>query len=98
VPAGLLTDVKYRMTSLTAVASGAEISAENYQEYSVTFHADGTADFVMSGAQIPGLPWTADGNGIALDYSGNKLQCTLEDGVLQMDFFGSMLLKMAPQP
>lgn len=96
-PAGLLMDVKYRMTSLIVVASGAEKSADEYQEYSVTFHADGTADFVMTGQLIPGLSWTADESGITMNYSGNELKSTLQDGVLQMDFFGSMILKMKPE-
>ena len=91
------TDVKYRMTSFIAVASGAEISGENSAEYALTFHADGKADFVMAGAPVAGLPWTADGDTITVDYFGNKMQCTMEDGLLKLDFFGSMLMKMAPQ-
>ena len=94
---GLLMDVKYRMVTLTAVASGAVKSADDYQEYSITFHADGTADFVMSGAPVPGLPWTVNEDGVAVDYSGNALQCTIEDHALEMNFFGSMLLKMVPE-
>ena len=90
-------DVKYRMVSLTVAASGAVKSADEYPEYSITFHADGTADFVMSGAPVPGLPWTADGNSATVEYYGKTLQCTLSDGALEMDFFGSMLLKMEPE-
>ena len=94
---GLLIDVKYRMVTLTAVASGAVKSADDYPEYSIVFHADGTADFVMSGAPVPGLPWTVNDDGVSVDYFGKPLQCAIGDGELEMDFFGSMLLKMIPE-
>ncbi len=97
MPEGLKTEVIYRMVSFVAVASGAEKSADVMPEYSLTFHADGTADFVMSGAPVPGIPWTTDEDGIALDYFGQTIRCTIDDGTVIMDFFGSMRMKMVPQ-
>ena len=94
---GLQADVKYAAESITVTASGAVIPGENMAEYAVTFHTDGTAEFVMAGVPVSGLSWTTEGDVIVLDYFDKPIRFTPEDGTILMDFFGSMLMKMVPQ-
>lgn len=70
-------------------------------EYSVTFHADGTLDFVMAGANVPGLTWKSatvqTENGEAAAYvvtyfDGTDLNFVLTDTGFELDFYGSMLM------
>ena len=67
-------------------------------EYAVTFHGDGTADFVLSGVPVPGLAWrTADGD-LVIDYFGaGEIHFVPGEGFLTMDYFGSMLLRLEPE-
>ncbi len=67
-------------------------------EYAVTFHSDGTADFVLSGMPVPGLSWRMDGNDAVIDYFGSmEIRFTIGEGYLTMDYFGSMLLRLEPE-
>ena len=63
-------------------------------EYSLTLHADGTADFVMVGSLIPGLPWTQDGETILIDYFGNSMVALPTETGFDLNFFDSMLLHL----
>jgi len=75
-------------------------------EYSLVFHSDGTADFVMAGTPIPLLKWTygkvtaADGSeadGLIIDFSGQALNVVPTDKGLDMDYFGTMQMHFAPE-
>ena len=94
---GLRADVKYVTVSITVTASGAVLGPDSMPEYAITFHTNGTADFVMSGVPVEGLPWTAAETGIKLDYFGQEIGFTPENGGVTMNFFGSMLMEMMPQ-
>lgn len=63
-------------------------------EYSLTLHGDGTADFVMVGTSIPGLPWTQDGATLTIDYFGQVMTATVTDEGIELNFFDSMMLHM----
>ena len=94
----LLMDVKYTAVAAKEKESGKELGPESIgAEFAITFHADGTADFIMAGAEMKGLPWTRDGNEIEVNYYNRAIPCVLEDGAVMLDFFGGSILKMVPQ-
>ena len=67
-------------------------------EYSVTFHADGTATFVMTGQEAPGLKWTTSGDDYIIDYFGaGELRFTPYADGFKLNFFDSMILTMLPE-
>ena len=89
-------DVKYICVSADSRGHHLDASALG-AEYSIVFHADGTADYIMSGTPVPGLTWKMDGVDAVVDYFGSaELRFTPGDGFITMDFFGSMLLRMEP--
>ena len=91
-------DVKYTAVAAKEKESGKELGPESIgAEFAITFHADGTADFIMAGAEMKGLPWTRDGNEIEVNYYSRAIPCVLEDGAVMLDFFGGSILKMVPQ-
>lgn len=80
-------------TTLDAAALGAE--------YSVVFHEDGTLDFVMAGADVPGLKWETskvqkDAEEVdayqVIYFDGSELNFILTENGFELDFFGSMIL------
>lgn len=74
-------------------------------EYSLIFHEDGTVDFVMAGAEIPGLTWMtgiiateeSDVEGFIIDYYTTPLNVAPTEKGLDMDYFGSMLMHFAAE-
>ena len=74
-------------------------------EYSMTFHADGTMDFVMVGTSIPGLVWTqgvvqtdaGEAAAFLVDYYGNTLEAVWTEEGFDMNYFDSMLMHFAPE-
>ena len=65
-------------------------------EYSATFHADGSCQFVMAGYEVPGVTWSAEGDTVNINYALGY-PCTLNGDALELDFSGAMLLHMEPQ-
>ena len=69
-------------------------------EYSLTFHADGTLDFVMVGTSVPGLTWTqgtvltdaGEAEAFIVDYYGNTLEAVCTEQGFDMNYFDSMLM------
>ena len=69
-------------------------------EYSLTFHADGTVDFVMVGTSVPGLTWTqgtvmtdaGEAEAFIVDYYGNTLEAVCTEQGFDMNYFDSMLM------
>ena len=90
----VVTERKYVMTN--ADVNGYNMTAQQLggYEYSILFHEDGTADFVMSGTAVPGLPWHANETGIAIDYYGQTVQVVITESGLDMDYFGAMTLHL----
>ena len=74
-------------------------------EYSMTFHVDGTMDFVMVGTSIPGLVWTqgvvqtdaGEAAAFLVDYYGNTLEAVWTEEGFDMNYFDSMLMHFAPE-
>lgn len=88
-------DVRY--VCVNAEASGITMDASMLGgEYSLTLHADGTADFVMVGTPVPGLKWTQNGDVITVDYYGTLMDVYLTDAGLDMNYFDAMLLHLVP--
>lgn len=66
-------------------------------EYALTFHADGTVDFVMVGNLISGLKWTQDEDSFLIDYYGTPMEVSLTEDGLDMNYFDAMLIHFAPE-
>ena len=94
------------------VLTGADVNGYNMTaamlgnyEYSVLLHQDGTVDFVMAGADIPGLTWAygktptdaGELDGVIIDYYGQPLYLVPTDTGFDMDYFDSMLMHFAPE-
>ena len=94
----VLIDADVNGYNMTAAMLG------NY-EYSVLLHQDGTVDFVMAGADIPGLVWTygkvptdaGELDGVIIDYYGQPLYLVPTDSGFDMDYFDSMRMHFAPE-
>ncbi|MGN0183737.1 MAG: leucine-rich repeat domain-containing protein [Aristaeellaceae bacterium] len=74
-------------------------------EYSLTFHADGTVDFVMVGTSVPGITWTqgtvltdaGEAEAFIVDYYGNTLEAVCTEQGFDMNYFDSMLMHFEPE-
>ncbi|MCR4883801.1 MAG: leucine-rich repeat domain-containing protein [Clostridiales bacterium] len=88
-----------KFTAVSANVSGFKMDASRLGgEYSVIFHADGTAVFVMTGQEVPGLKWTLQGDDYVIDYFGSgELRFTPVSAGLELDFFGSMVLTLTAE-
>ena len=94
----IMTDADMEGYNMTAAMLGG-------YEYSLVLHEDGTVDFMMAGAEIPGLTWTTGmiateaGNveGFLLDYYTDKLNVVPTEKGLDMYYFGSMLMHFAAE-
>ena len=94
----VLTDADVSGYNMTAAQMG------NY-EYSILFHEDGTVKFVIAGADIPGLTWAfgkvpteaGEVDGIVIDYYTQTLNIVPTEKGFEMDYFGSMLMRFAPE-
>lgn len=65
-------------------------------EYSLTFHANGTVDFVMVGMKIVDLPWTLSDSAIIINYYGTIMDATLTEEGFDLNYFDTMLLHLLP--
>jgi len=62
-------------------------------EYSLIFHDDGTADFVVVGAAMPSMPWEMLANGnYQIDYFGTKMEIVWTENGFDMNYFDTMLM------
>ena len=101
-----IAEIRFVMTDADMNGYNMTPEALGGYEYSLVFHEDGTADFVMAGTAIPLLKWTygkvpaADGgeiDGIIIDFSGQPLNVAPTDKGLDMDYFGTMQMHFAPE-
>ncbi|MDY4138803.1 MAG: leucine-rich repeat protein [Eubacteriales bacterium] len=93
-------EVKYVLE--TADVQGYTMSASMLggMEYSLTFHENGTADFVLSGAMVSGLTWTqqrvttedGEADAFIIDYYGTPLNVILTEEGCDLNYFDSMLM------
>ena len=93
---GIQMECKYICQN--AEAEGVTLNASMLGgEYALTFHADGTVDFVMVGNLISGLKWTQDGESFLIDYYGTPMEVTLTEDGLDMNYFDAMLIHFVPE-
>jgi len=90
------TDVKY--VCINADVDGYTIDAAMLGgEYALTFHADGSAEFIVVGAPMPGLFWSqADNGNFVLDYFGTKMEIVWTDAGFDMNYFDTMMMHFVP--
>jgi hypothetical protein len=94
-------EIKYVM--ITAEVSGATLTAEQMGnlEYSLIFHADGTAEVILAGTSIGVLPWTqvtVDGAVVySIDYYGIPLNAVVTETGFDMNYMDSMLIHYEPE-
>ncbi|MDD6049925.1 MAG: leucine-rich repeat domain-containing protein [Clostridiales bacterium] len=90
---------KYVCTS--AEASGFTMPASTLGgEYSLTFHADGTVDFVIVGTSLPALTWTqgtvqtdaGEAEAYFVDYYGTPLAAVWTEAGFDMNYMDAMLM------
>ena len=95
-------DIKFVATTYTSFGRTEDASALG-AEYSVTFHGDGTCDFMMGGVPMPGLNWGLKQVALGLNqvdafvisYGVDYNFIPNETG-FDMDYFGTMTLHLVP--
>ena len=99
VPSGSSKYLEKKYIAVSANVGGFVMDASRLGgEYSVTFHADGTATFVMTGQEAPGLKWTMSGDDFVIDYFGaGEMRFTPDADGLKLNFFDSMIITMVPE-
>ena len=96
-------DIKFvakTYTSFGTVQDAATLGAE----YAVTFHANGTCEFVMAGINTPGLTWglqevsmgLTKTEAFVINYYGVNYNCIPTGTGFDMDFYGTMNLHFVP--
>ncbi len=103
--AEIMIGTKYVMTD--ADVDGYNMPAEQFggYEYSILLREDGTAAFVIAGADVPGLTWaygristeTGEVDGVIIDYYTQPLSLVPTEKEFDVDYFGSMLMHFAPE-
>jgi len=67
-------------------------------EYSLVFHEGGSCDFVVVGAAMPPMPWSAnDAGNFVIDYYGTPMEASWTDAGFDLDYFGTMLMHFVPE-
>ena len=75
-------------------------------EYSILFHSDGSAEFILAGTAVSGLTWTTDkvqtenGEAVAfviVYFDGTPLEYVITETGLDLDFYSSMLMHFEPE-
>lgn len=98
VSSGQNLQMECKYTCQSAEVDGVTLNASMLGgEYALTFHADGTVDFVMVGTPISGLKWTQSDTSFVIDYYGNSMEVTLTENGLDMNYFDAMLMHYVPE-
>ena len=67
-------------------------------EYSMVFHEDGSAGFVVVGNEMPGATWTLLDNGnFEVDFYGTLMEVVWTDAGFDMNYMDSMLMHFVPE-
>nr|MBR4281609.1 leucine-rich repeat domain-containing protein [Clostridia bacterium] len=96
-------DIKFVAKTYTSFGTVQDASTLG-AEYAVTFHANGTCEFVMAGMNTPGLTWglqeVAMGltktEAFVINYYGMNYNCIPTGTGFDMDFYGTMNLHFVP--
>ena len=96
-------DIKFVAKTYTSFGTVQDASTLG-AEYAVTFHANGTCEFVMAGINTPGLTWglqeVAMGltkmEAFVINYYGVNYNCIPTETGFNMDFYGTMNLHFVP--
>ncbi len=96
-------DIKFVAKTYTSFGTVQDASTLG-AEYAVTFHANGTCEFVMAGINTPGLTWglqeVAMGltktEAFVINYYGVNYNCIPTGTGFDMDFYGTMNLHFVP--
>lgn len=98
--------MEQKYTCTQADVGGNMVAASTLgSEYAVTFHEDGTLDFIMAGVAVPGLTWveevvqtdSGENNVYAVEYfDGTELNFVLTETGFELNFFDAMLLYLEP--
>lgn len=99
--ASALERLERRFVCQSADVDGYNVAASMLGgEYALTFHTDGTVDFVMVGNLIAGLPWetaqTDAGEAWIMDYYGQPFQAVLTEEGFDLNYFDTMLMHFVP--
>ena len=91
------TEIKYVCKS--ADVSGYSMDASMLGgEYSMIFHADGSAAFVVVGNEMPGIGWVMLENGnFEIDMFGTRMEIVWTDEGFDMNYMDSMLMHFVPE-
>lgn len=93
VPSNPSDRMEIRYVCKSAEANGVTLDAALLGgEYALTFHANGTVDFVMVGNTIPGLKWTQGDGSFIIDYYGNTMEAILTETGFDLNYFDTMLM------
>jgi len=96
-------DIKFVAKTYTSFGNTLDASTLG-AEYAVTFHANGTCDFVMAGVPASGLSWGLQEVAVGLNktdafvinYYGVTYNCLPTAAGFDMDFYGTMNLHFVP--
>jgi len=96
-------EIKFVATTYTSFGTTVDASTLG-AEYAVTFHANGTCEFVMSGMSTPGLTWGLQAVAMGLtkieafviNYYGTAYNFIPTETGFDMDFYGTMNLHFVP--
>ena len=106
-PGGYESFLDQKFICKTADVSGYTMDASALgAEYSVVFHSDGSAEFVLAGTAVPGLTWTQEKvqteNGeadafVIVYLDGTPLEYVITEAGFDMNFYDSMLMHFEPE-
>ena len=96
-------DIKFVATTYTSFGNTMDASTLG-AEYAVTFHANGTCEFIMAGINTPGLTWglqevamgLTKAEAFVINYYGVNYNCIPTETGFDMDFYGTMNLHFIP--
>jgi len=96
-------DIKFVATTYTSFGTTQDASTLG-AEYAVTFHANGTCEFIMAGINTPGLTWglqevamgLTKAEAFVINYYGVNYNCIPTATGFDMDFYGTMNLHFVP--
>lgn len=96
-------DIKFVATTYTSFGTTLDASTLG-AEYAVTFHANGTCEFIMAGINTPGLTWglqevamgLTKAEAFVISYYGVNYNCIPTATGFDMDFYGTMNLHFVP--
>ena len=96
-------DIKFVATTYTSFGNTMDASTLG-AEYAVTFHANGTCEFIMAGINTPGLTWglqevamgLTKAEAFVISYYGVNYNCIPTATGFDMDFYGTMNLHFVP--